>query len=471
MKILKAIDRKLRAIDEMMGSAKDEFSWQPIKDSPQAQAYFCEADELLFGGQAGGGKTDLIVGLALTNHQRSLILRRRATDLSALISRTRELTGALGTASMRIGSRILEFGGCKDDASKFKYKGRAHDLKAFDELSEFSQDQYQFICAWNRTADPNQRCRIVATTNPPDTNEGRWIIQHWAAWLDPAHPNPAKSGQLRWFLGNEEVDGPDPINGQLPRSRTFIRAAVEDNPYMMASGYDRLLDNLPDGIREKLRLGNFTYEIEDNPRQLIPSGWIESAQQRYREGQYRDDGNVTIGVDPARGGIDRTVLAVSRGDVVQVYGYPGSKTPDGSSVVQLILQHWTSESNINLDVIGIGASVIDYLRDLGYSCKAVNFSSASHRRDRSGLLKFSNLRTEIFWNLRDELDPHYNPTIALPPDPGVLSELTAIRYRLSHRGIQCESKDEIRSRIGRSTDVADAIALSRYRSLTYSGSF
>lgn len=469
MKLLKRIDRQLAALEKLKGTQSIE--WQPIPDSPQALALRSPADELLFGGQAGGGKTDLIVGLALTQHQRSLILRRRATDLSALISRARELTGALGSTSIRVGGRVIEFGGCKDEASKFKYRGRPHDLKAFDELSEFSQSQYEFVCAWNRTADPNQRCRVVATTNPPDTNEGRWIIQHWAPWLDPSHPNPAKSGEVRWFHDGKEVDGPEPIGGKYPRSRSFIRASVDDNPFMMASGYDRLLDNLPEGIREKLRFGNFTYEIEDNPRQLIPSGWIEAAQQRYRNGNYCDSGTITIGVDPARGGNDRTVLAVSKGDLVEVYAYPGSKTPDGSSVVQLILQHWNPEAGINLDVIGIGASVIDYLRDLKYPCKAINFSSASSRRDRSGLLKFNNLRTEIFWRLRDELDPHYNPTIALPPDPSILAELTAIRYRLGHRGIQCESKDEIRSRIGRSTDLADAIALSRYRSLIYSGSF
>jgi len=468
MKLLRKIDRQLAALEELKGT--QSIKWQPIPDSPQALALRSPADELLFGGQAGGGKTDLIVGLALTQHQRSLILRRRATDLSALISRARELTGALGSTSIRVGGRVIEFGGCKDEASKFKYRGRPHDLKAFDELSEFSQSQYEFVCAWNRTADPNQRCRVVATTNPPDTNEGRWIIQHWAPWLDPSHPNPAKSGEVRWFHDGKEVDGPEPIGGKYPRSRSFIRASVEDNPFMMASGYDRLLDNLPEEIRDKLRYGEFSMQIEDNPRQLIPSGWVEAAQERYRLGNY-SGGTRAIGVDPARGGRDRTVIAVSEGDRVEIHSYPGSKTPDGSSVVQLILQHWTEGTPILLDVIGIGASVLDYLKDLGYPVKPVNFSHSSARRDKSGLLKFSNLRTEVYWNLRDQLNPGYNPTIALPPDPGLLAELTSIRYRLGHKGIQIESKDEIYSRIGRSTDLADAVALSRHKSISYSSAF
>ena len=43
---------------------------------PQTDAFFCEADEMFYGGQAGGGKSDLLVGLSLTQHEKSLIRRR-----------------------------------------------------------------------------------------------------------------------------------------------------------------------------------------------------------------------------------------------------------------------------------------------------------------------------------------------------------------------------------------------------------
>jgi hypothetical protein len=51
--------------------------WVP-NIGPQHEAYHCQADELFYGGQAGGGKSDLLLGLALTGHDRSLILQRRA---------------------------------------------------------------------------------------------------------------------------------------------------------------------------------------------------------------------------------------------------------------------------------------------------------------------------------------------------------------------------------------------------------
>ena len=50
-------------------------AWVP-NPGPQTQAFVCEADELFYGGEAGGGKTDLGIGLALTEHKRSLLLRR-----------------------------------------------------------------------------------------------------------------------------------------------------------------------------------------------------------------------------------------------------------------------------------------------------------------------------------------------------------------------------------------------------------
>ena len=69
--------------------------WAPNK-GPQAQAYASQADELFYGGGAGGGKSALIKGLALTQHERSLIIRRESTQLRGLID---EIARDLGTRS------------------------------------------------------------------------------------------------------------------------------------------------------------------------------------------------------------------------------------------------------------------------------------------------------------------------------------------------------------------------------------
>ena len=63
------------------------------KSGAQAQAFACKADELFYGGQAGGGKTDLGLGLALTAHKRSLILRRINKDAVKLVERVAQILG------------------------------------------------------------------------------------------------------------------------------------------------------------------------------------------------------------------------------------------------------------------------------------------------------------------------------------------------------------------------------------------
>jgi len=87
-----------------------------------------------------------------------------------------------------------------------KWKGRAHDLKCFDELSEFMEQMYTFLTGWLRTTDPRQRTRIIGAGNPPTTVEGEWVIRRWSPWLDSQHKNPAKPGELRWFARLDDKD-------------------------------------------------------------------------------------------------------------------------------------------------------------------------------------------------------------------------------------------------------------------------
>ena len=207
-------------------------NWIP-NPGPQTLAYYCDADELFYGGQAGGGKTDLLCGTALTSHSRSLILRRTNKEASKLVERFVEILGTRDGWNgqdhvWRIDDRIIDISGCQHEDDKQKFKGTPHDLIAFDEVSDFTETQYRFIIGWNRSSDKRQRCRVIAAGNPPTTPEGLWVLKYWGPWVDPGHPNPARPGELRWFTTingeDTEVDGPGPhlIEGEevwLPRSQ------------------------------------------------------------------------------------------------------------------------------------------------------------------------------------------------------------------------------------------------------------
>jgi hypothetical protein len=88
--------------------------WLP-NPGPQTEAYHSEADLLLYGGAAGGGKTDLLIGLALTRHRRSVIFRRAFGDLRGVEERLVELLGTRegyngADMVLRRDSLLLEFG-------------------------------------------------------------------------------------------------------------------------------------------------------------------------------------------------------------------------------------------------------------------------------------------------------------------------------------------------------------------------
>jgi hypothetical protein len=368
----------------------------------------------------------------------------------------------------------VEFGAVQREQSKSKFQGQPHDLKAYDELPHFTRSQYQFLNGWNRTATPGQRCRVVAAGNPPTPGqEGAWILEEWAPWLDPHFPRPAESGELRWYAMLDGkltwVDGPEPFDftnnrGKTervqPRSRTFIRASVEDNPALMASGYDAVLESLPEPLRSQLRYGDFNAEGEDDPFQVIPTAWIRLAQQRWLDRYAEEPGPLSaLGVDVARGGAAKTVLAKRYGRrLAPLEKHPGQSTPDGPAVASLVVTALGDErAPVHLDPLGVGTSPLDILRATEIDVVPVNFGGASTATDRSKKYRFKNLRAEAWWKLREALDPAHGEALELPPDNELLADLCAPRWKLAIAGIQIEEKAKIVSRIGRSPDCGDAV--------------
>ena len=74
---------------------------------------------------------------------------------------------------------------------------------------------------------------------------------------------------------------------------------------------------------------------------------------------------------------------------------------------------------------------------------------------------FVNKRAEAWWRFREALDPDQEggSPICLPPDAGILGDLTAPRYELMPRGIKVEAKVEVKKRLGRSPDDGDSIVM------------
>lgn len=457
---------------------------------PQLKAIECEADELFYGGEAGGGKTDLLCGLAIEDHHRSLLLRRQNTDTLGLETRLYEILSRAPDRGWKKRDKVwrcpdesgdmglIKVDGCQYEHDKENNKGQPYDLYGFDEIADFTESQYRFITGWNRSTKPGQRCRVIAAGNPPTRPEGFWVVRYWAPWLDPSYPNPAEEGELRWFTtinGKDvECEGPDPVevDGEWikPRSRSFIRARLSDNPDLADTNYAAVLAALPPEYRRAYKEGRFDVNPQDDPQQLIPTSWVQEAMARWREEVPDEIPMTTLAHDVALGGgvaNDSNVYARRHGlwfDKLIVEPNTGEKI-DPIDLAGRIVTLMRDECAIAIDMGGgYGSGVYSHLKNnvagLGMRLIGHDGSGETKMRDRSGKLKLGNARTAVYWSLRDALEPHLGQPVMLPPDPELLADLTAIRKKpMSSRGIFLESKEDIRKRLGRSTDKGDAVAM------------
>ncbi len=472
--------------------AADTTIWSPLP-GPQTLAYFTQADITGFGGAAGGGKTDLACGLALTEHEVTAIFRENGTELTGVTDRLRTLVPGITFDRLNVARfttpdgkrRQIELGSFPNPNDETKYQGRPHDLIIYDEAANMRESAVRFLMGWNRNAqNPNQRCRVLMCFNPPTTAEGRWITKYFGPWLDKKHPNPAKPGELRWFAVDpatgDDIEVPDGrqfvfVDGErdygfdpaafnstdivVPKSRTFIPSRVTDNPYLAGTGYIATLQSLPEPLRSQMLNGDFSAGIEDDPWQVIPTAWVEAAQARWQDLYPKPEMDST-GVDVARGGKDNTVIARRHGMWFdRALAYPGAQTPDGPTVAGLAIAAARNGAPIHIDIIGVGASPYDYLNTARQHVIGVNVAEKATSTDRSGRLQFANQRSQYWWQFREALDPANNTGIALPPDPQLLADLTAPKWELRGSTIQVESRDAIVKRIGRSPDWASAFIL------------
>ena len=452
--------------------------WVPY-NTMQKLARASMAFEILVGGRARSGKTDLLLGLALEDHNNSIIFRPEYSQMEALEERSRELlrdTGASYNASNISkrwrdipGDRSLKFGAIKYDRDVGKYYGRPHDFVGFDEIAKFKEKHYLSVWAWLCSVNEEQRVRIVCAGNPPTSIEELWIKRRWAAWVDDTHPNPAKPGEPRWYVNLEgkdtEVEGPDDKvidsegNKLRPLSRTYIPGELLD---FYGEDYRATLDALPIEIRAQLRDGDFNAMRDDQAKQVIPTEDVRRAMDRWESMEKPNVPLRASGVDVARGGDDQTIIAKRWGNYFgELIKYRGTETKTGEDVATYVMESMEPtemRSLIVLDLAGVGSSPYDVLKRNKFNVEGFNAATASELTDASGLLNFKNRRAEAWWKFREALDPNSGEDIALPPDSELMADLTAPTWDLKD-SIQIEAKDAIKKRIGRSPDCGDAVVM------------
>lgn len=447
------------------------------QEGPQTDAYFSKADELLYGGQAGGGKSSFLVGYALNEAIEGVIFRNGFKNLVDLESFAVNLLGSDESLSRSMhtirlpGNRLVEFVSLEQPGSELDRQGLRRDFVGFDEVTQMQKTRVQFVLGWLGSTRA-KRTRVVYGTNPPMSDEGNWLFGWFAPWLDPMYPNQAKPGELRWFVNDKDgepvwVDGPglhDRGDGVMSeaKSRTYIPARLDDNAYLRDTGYRRQLESLPEPMRSAVLKGDWLSGRQDDKFQVLPSDWLRAAQMRWKPDNSRRP-MVSLGVDVAGGGPDREVLAPlhAGNHFAEPVMHQGVDTKDGFATAGRIVSVQRNAAPITLDMTGgWGGAARTALKASEVDAHGIVFSEGSTNVEpNSRTIPFANMRAEIYWMFRIALDPKSGENIELPPGAKILAEGSAPRWKMQGGELYIESKEQIRERLGSSTDIFDAIVI------------
>jgi len=310
------------------------------------------------------------------------------------------------------GAEIALFSGEQHDAMR----GIGLDGVVLDELAQFPPDAFG------------------SSIRPTLSDRSGWaLIIGTPAGLDLLH---------EFYQRGQDPSYPDWWSGLFPASQTGVLSREE------LDGAKRDTTS-PDQYRREFEV-DFTASADDV---LIPLPLVQEAMQRrlsaLSERALMNSAKI-VGVDVARYGADSTVFFPRWGR--QALGPIVIENSDLMYVVGKLsrfVNEWQPHA-IFVDVGGIGAGVVDRMRQLGYDIFDVNFGA------RATDERFANMRAQMWFGMREWLQ---NDGI-LPREQRLLAEITSPNYTFdASNRIKLERKEEMKARLGRSPDLADALAL------------
>ena len=392
--------------------------------------------QILFGGAMGGGKS--YIGCKLLDHYASWVIekfnlkptkypinlgfmgRYRAVDFN---DTTLETWKRITPEHYYIRTQDKEI--IIEDKVKYTYGG----LDSTEAVSKFSSAEFAVVFI-----DQAEEC---------DRDKIAVLMSRFRLQINGV-PLPYKAlftaNPKNCFLKDEFVLGNDP-------KKIFIPALPADNPYLPGTYIDSLKEAFKH--RPELLLANLegSWDSLEGSDIIIKDIWIRQASEVVIS--YVGRPKRVIAVDVARFGDDRTVCYYLEGTDIKdemIFGQKDTMYTAGKVHI------WAQEKNVDLigiDTIGLGAGVADRLREMGDNVLDVNSSEKPQNEE-----KFRNLRAEMWWNTGRRFA---EKDIKLTwEDEELRRELSCVSYLIKNGKIQAEAKEDIKKRLMRSPDKADA---------------
>ena len=243
--------------------AESNIIWKP---QPKQIEFMSRNEyEVLYGGAAGGGKSDALIVEALRQvdnpNYRALILRKSYPQCRELIIKSlriykaaypdAEYNGTEHFWKFPSGAKIY-FGSMPNQMSYLNYQGLSYSYIAFDELTHFTLEEYEYMISRNRADGDGLRVYIRATANPGGIGHG-WVKERFITASPPNVP----------YTVHSEITDKNGKKIKLERERIFIPSSVFDNEALLSNdpGYLANLAMLPDSQKKALLYGDWdSYE-------------------------------------------------------------------------------------------------------------------------------------------------------------------------------------------------------------------
>lgn len=291
----------------------DGGEWVPQPKQATASELAGEAVETLFGGAAGGGKTEWLIHYALGQMlahpwNRGAIFRRVFPSLErTIIPRCKavypqhggEWNGQKHTWTFPNGS-VLELASLQYEDSVLDHQGAEYGFVGFEEVTEFLESQVTYIIGRLRAPGPGIRPHLVATANPGGKGH-RWVKRRWVK----PKPGDTWDGEVPAPF---EVWWPRPTDDDPnPPPRVFVPATLADNPLLMKRdpGYiDRLRRISDPKLRLAMEKGDWD-AIDSVEGALWRQSWLDEGRVDPRWLRQLGVWERVVSVDPSDGGSKR----------------------------------------------------------------------------------------------------------------------------------------------------------------------